>query len=110
MDMEVISKYVRVPNENRWMVISLPRLKCLEEVYKKYETNFPPFAAIEPSKKMIACRGPDGLTDNERLAIGMHKNGLTSRQIAEAMSVSQDRARKLVSNARKAILRKENNK
>ena len=108
MDMEIISKYVRVPSENRWMVISLPRLKCLEEVYKKYETNLPPFVVTGQSKKMVASRGPDGLTDNERLAIGMHKNGLTSRQIAEAMSVSQDRARKLVSNARKAILRREN--
>jgi hypothetical protein len=89
------------------MVISLPRLKCLEDVYQESRYKVCPIPEKKESNIKKISRGEDGLTDMERRCMAFHKNGMTPRQIGEKFGFTSDRARKILSTARNALIRAE---
>jgi len=115
MDIDVVTKNIFVPNENRWVAISLPRLRCLEkdldppapEPVKVLAWRPPPRIIPKTTREAYVPkasrkeRGPNELTPREKQMLELHLTGLTSAQISDITGLTSSRIRKLIRSAKK---------
>jgi len=87
--------------------ITLPYLKCLEDVTEEGKKKYQPYVFEEPKEVFVKIKRPpvivDGLTIRQRRAYEMHMSGVPTEDIARSMKTSSNSICNMISVAKKKL-------